>query len=217
MNCNINTIQKNLNKRNWSVFEVRMSKDAVGFQDPRNQWFSQKEFSCSPLAAYCTLPPPPPPLPLVVSLCYKTYDSPDFKPLLLLTDSAIDDNTTSPSLTQERIGEEANCPSSWRGPHASGFNHSVHSDSAIWLAQLRTHDQFHDQSLLCLLAELKCNLRTSRKGTVIGSPIRTTRTREEHILKVNVGVCYYRGCEWEDLFGRVKTNPTHPTESNHFC
>lgn len=71
------------------------------------------------------------PLPLLVSLCYKTYDSSDFKPLLLLIDSAIDDNTISPSLTQECIGEDTNCPSFLCGPHASGFNHCVHSDSTI--------------------------------------------------------------------------------------
>lgn len=156
------------------------------------------------------------PLPLLVSLCYKTYDSSDFKPLLLLIDSAIDDNTISPSLTQECIGEDTNCPSFLCGPHASGFNHCVHSDSTIWLAQLETHDQFHDQSLLCLLAELKCDRRTSRKR-----PIRTTRTREEHIPEVNVGVCYYGGYECETCLVASKQllspQSVHFIKSNHFC
>lgn len=135
------------------------------------------------LSSHCFLhfPPPPPLLPLLVFLCYKTYDSPHLKPLFRLTDSATDDNTILPSLSQECIRENVNC-SSQCGPHGSGFNH-CDSDSTTWLTQLGTHGQFHDQSLLRLLAELKFNLRTSRKGTVIGSPMVTIRTREEHISR----------------------------------
>lgn len=157
----------------------------------------------------------PSPTSMTITCFSKTYNSTDFKPFLLLIDSAIG-NTISPSLTQKCIPEDFNCPSSWFGSHASsGFNYYVQNDSAIWLTQLRINDQFHDQSLLCLLAKLNRNLRPSRKGTVLGSPIRTTGTREEYFPKVNVGVCCYRGWDWENLLGRIKTR-TIPAECSFY-
>jgi hypothetical protein len=49
----------------------------------------------------------------------------------------------------------------------------------------------------------------NRKGTVIGSSTRMTKTREKQFPKENVKrVSYHRKCEWENLLSRIKTTIT---------
>lgn len=112
----------------------------------------------------------------------------------MLTIDSASKNTISPTPTQKCPGEESNCPQSQCGPYSSsGFNHAVHSYSTAWLAQLGEH---------------MINLRTSRRGTAIGSSTRFKKTWEKHFPKVNVRVYYYREWEWATLFGRIKITTT---------
>lgn len=91
------------------------------------------------------------------------------------------------------------------GPHTSLSSITVSTVSQLYdWPTSGTHDQSHDQSLLGLLAKIKCSLVASWKGIATGSPTRTTKTRETHFLQ-NVRVCYYGEWEWEKLLGRINT------------